>query len=82
MRLRLSWLSVAVLFALFVAPAVIPAIVPPPVGPGLVPGTVYVTPDGSVILPSAHAEWFQADFTILNTRTVTSTYSLSCAGTG
>ena len=82
MRLRLSWLSVALLCALFAVPAVIPSLVQPPVGAGQVPGTVYVTPDGSVILPSAHAEWFQADFTILNTRTVTSTYNLSCAGTG
>lgn len=81
MRLRLSWLSVLLLLLAVLAPSILPT-VRRPVRLASVPGGVEVTPDGGTILPSAHAEWFVADFTVRNTRPVPSTYNLSCAGTG
>ncbi|MBK6779743.1 MAG: RHS repeat protein [Gemmatimonadetes bacterium] len=82
MRLRLSWLSVLLLLLAFLTPGLVPsfrrALVPAPA----VPGTVIVTPDGGTLIATAHAAWFRADFTVLNTRTLTSTYTLACSYTG
>ncbi len=55
--------------------------------PGLptpvVPGGVQVTPDaGGPLYPEANTSGQFAGFYVKNTRTVTTTYTLSCSGTG
>ncbi len=81
MRVRLSWATLLVaVVAVVVAPAwsrLVPTL------PALrEPGTVIVTPDGDLFNATAHATGYRATFQIQNTRTVTSTYTLSCGFTG
>jgi hypothetical protein len=48
-----------------------------------VPGGVEVTPDaGGPLYPEANTSGHQADFFVKNTRTITTTYTLTCGGTG
>jgi RHS repeat-associated protein len=47
-----------------------------------VPGGVEVTPDGSALGVSAHATGWATSFWVKNTRTIQTTFSLSCASSG
>ncbi len=47
-----------------------------------VPGSVEVTPDGTAYTTTAHAAGWHRTYFVKNTRTVTSTYTLTCSSTG